>query len=212
MSLPPLYAVVDQETALLYGWTVPKLAHAYLAGGAKLIQVRVTKSGSREFLEWCDEIVKEARSWGAQVIVNNRIDIAVLSGANGVHVGQDDLPVEDVRRMMPATAIIGVSTHSSAQLASSVGLAPNYVAVGPIYPTTTKDTGYSAIGLDLVRQASQMRPWRPVVAIGGITLARAPEVLQAGATSVAVISDLLIGGKPEEQVHDYVAALDPLSK
>ena len=212
MILPPLYAVVDQQTAKHHGWAVPDLARSYLAGGARLIQVRVTEGGSAQFLAWCEEIVGHARSYDARVIVNDRADIALLSGAEGVHVGQQDLGVAAVRSLMPEPAIVGLSTHSPAELERSVDAAVSYVAVGPAYETATKDTGHAPVGLDLVRQAIRLRRSRPVVAIGGITLERAPEVLGAGATSVAVISDLLTGGDPERRVRDYVSALESLAK
>ena len=212
MILPPLYAVVDQQTATRHGWAVPDLARTYLAGGARLIQVRVTEGGSAQFLAWCDEIVVDARSYNALVIVNDRADIAVLSGAAGVHVGQHDLGVAAVRFLMPEPAIVGLSTHTPTELEWSVDAAVSYVAVGPAFETPTKDTGHAPVGLDLVRQATRLQWSRPVVAIGGITLERAPEVLEAGATSVAVISDLLTGGDPERRVRDYVSALEPLAK
>ena len=212
MRLPPLYAVVDQVTAKCHGWAVPDLARAYLSGGALLIQVRVTQSGSAQFLSWCDEIVAVARPYGARVIVNDRADIAVLSGAAGVHVGQSDLRVAAVRQLMPSPAIIGLSTHTVAELEQSAHEAVSYIAVGPAYDTDTKDTGHAAVGLDLVSRASLLQPPRPVVAIGGITLSRAPEVIGAGATSVAVLSDLLTGGDPERRVRDYVEALAPSAK
>ena len=104
MRLPRLYAIVDEQTAERHGWEMPALAEAYLAGGARLLQVRVTTAGSGRFLSWCDEIVVAARPYDAQVIVNDRPDIAVLAGADGVHVGQQDLRVEAVA---PATASVG---------------------------------------------------------------------------------------------------------
>ena len=212
MILPPLYAVVDQQTATRHGWAVPDLARTYLAGGARLIQVRVTEGGSAQFLAWCDEIVADARSYGAHVIVNDRADIAVLSGAAGVHVGQQDLGVAAVRTLMPEPAIVGLSTHTASELERAVDAPVSYVAIGPAYATATKDTGYAPVGLDLVRHAIRLLHARPVVAIGGITLERAPEVLGAGATSVAVVADLLTGGDPERRVRDYVSALAPSTK
>ncbi len=121
-----------------------------------------------------------------------------------MHVGQDDLAVEEVRAIVGAEAIVGVSTHDEAQIAAAARTSATYIAVGPIYGTSTKDTGYSARGLDLVRRAAATR--RPVVAIGGITLARAPEVVAAGAASVAVISDLLVG-EPEDRVRRFLGCL-----
>jgi thiamine-phosphate pyrophosphorylase len=149
--------------------------------------------------------VARTRAAGARLIVNDRADIARLSGADGVHVGQDDLRVEDVRAMVGAAAIVGVSTHDEAQIAEAARSSATYIAVGPIHTTTTKDTGYSARGLDLVRHAASGP--KPIVAIGGITLERAREVMEAGAASVAVISDLL-RGDPAETVRAFRRRLD----
>jgi len=151
------------------------------------------------------DLVRLTRAAGADLIVNDRADIARLANASGVHVGQDDLPVDAARAVVGASAIVGVSTHDEAQIASAVRTTATYIAVGPIYGTTTKDTGYSARGLDLVRHAA--RSGRSVVAIGGITLDRAPEVIAAGAASVAVISDLLVGGDPAQRVREFLGRL-----
>ena len=144
-------------------------------------------------------MARRAHTAGAQLVVNDRADIARLSGADGVHVGQDDVSVDEARQ------ILGLSTHTDAQIAAAARTTATYIAVGPIYGTATKDTGYTARGLDLVRMAATTG--RPVVAIGGITLARAPEVLEAGATSVAVISDLLTDGDPERRVRLFLSRL-----
>ena len=212
MTLPRLYAVVDQQTADQHRWRVPDLARRYLAGGARVLQVRAATAGSGQFLAWCDEVVETAGSYGAQVIVNNRADIAVLAAASGVHVGQEDLPVASVRQLLPEPALVGLSTHTAMQVDRSSDTAASYVAVGPVYQTSTKDTGYHAVGLDLVRYAAQHRPDRPIVAIGGITFERAPGVIEAGASAVAVVSDLLVGDDPERRVRDYVSMLDSLAK
>ena len=211
MSLPGLYAIVDHRTATQHGWRVCDLARAYLAGGARLLQIRATEVASGEYLAWCDEIVKDATDVGAQVIVNNRADIAAMAGAAGVHLGQSDLSPELVRPIVPANMVLGLSTHTRTQLDGSTTVAVDYVAVGPVYRTATKDTGYAAVGLDLVTYASCLRPERPVVAIGGITLERVESVMSAGATSVAVISDLLSGNDPTRRVADYVRALETSS-
>jgi thiamine-phosphate pyrophosphorylase len=112
-----------------------------------------------------------------------------MAKADGVHVGQEDLGVDQARRVVGPSAIVGLSTHDADQIAAALGTTASYIAVGPIYGTSTKDTGYQARGLDLVRTAA--RGGRPVVAIGGITLERAADVIAAGAASVAIISDLL---------------------
>ena len=149
--------------------------------------------------------MRRAHDAGATLIVNDRADIARLAGADGVHLGQGDLSVEDARRIVGPDAIVGLSTHTEAQIADAAKTTASYIAVGPIYGTATKDTGYAARGLDLVRTAATTG--RPVVAIGGITLVRAPEVADAGARSVAVISDLLTDGDPERNVRLFLERL-----
>ena len=179
---------------------------AFLDGGATFIQLRDKQPSSGARLALADAAVAQAHRAGAQLIVNDRADIARLSGADGVHVGQDDLPVEDARRIVGPEAIVGISTHDAAQIAAAVRTSATYIAVGPVYGTLSKDTGYSARGLDLVRQAAAAAG-RPVVAIGGITLERAPEVVAAGAASVAVISDLLTGGDPAARTRSFLDRL-----
>lgn len=194
------------------GWTLPDLADAYLAGGARFIQIRSKQSGSGVFLEMCEDLVGRARKAGATVIVNDRADIARLSGADGVHLGQEDLDPVIVRSMLGIAAIIGLSTHSQDQVRAAGQLPVDYIAVGPIFSTSTKETGYAAVGTKLVSDARAIlrdahRGTIPVVAIGGITLDRAPEVIASGAASVAVISDLLSTGDPETRVREYLRAL-----
>jgi thiamine-phosphate pyrophosphorylase len=138
------------------------------------------------------------------VIVNDRADIAAMAKADGVHVGQDDLPVADARAIAGASAIVGVSTHDERQVQAALETSADYLAVGPIYGTASKDTGYEARGLDLVRYAAAGA--KPVVAIGGITLARTPEVIAAGATAIAVISELL-REDPERRTRQFIDLL-----
>ena len=207
MTLPRLYPIVDHDIAHRAGWSVPRLATAYLAGGAKLLQIRTVQAASGELLAWCDAVVAAAGEHDARVIVNDRVDIARLTGATGVHLGQDDLTVDTARELLGAEALVGLSTHNTRQLECAATLAVSYVAVGPVYDTSTKDTGYQAVGLDLVRAAAGQEPRRPVVAIGGITLETAHAVFEAGASAVAVISDLLSGGDPERCVREYLEVL-----
>ena len=205
-----LYAIVDAGVAARAGWTPSDLARAYLDGGARLLQLRAPGVDPATQLGWCQEIVRLAASVGARLIVNDRCDLALMAGAGGVHLGQDDLPIEAARRLLGPTAIIGVSTHGDRD-AQHVDLAVrqpvSYLAIGPVYDTRTKDTGYAAVGLEAVRRTRMVAGKRPVVAIGGITLATAPEVVAAGAASVAVISDLLVGGDPARRVREYLDAL-----
>lgn len=150
-------------------------------------------------------MVARAHAAGARVVINDRADIARLAGADGVHVGQDDLTVADVRAVVGTDAIVGVSTHDAAQIEAAAATTASYLAVGPIYATQTKETGYSSRGLALIGQAAATG--KPVVAIGGITLERAPEAIAAGAASVAVIADLLAGPDPAARVRSFLARL-----
>lgn len=199
---PPLNAILDADAAAARGWRLPDLARAFLDGGARFLQIRAKSMESGPLLAACDDIVAEAHRAGAVVIVNDRADIARLAGADGVHVGQTDLAPADVRRIAGEAAIVGLSTHTRAQVDRALAAPVSYVAVGPIYGTTTKDTGFAPVGLDLVRYAAAggaASVKRPVVAIGGITLERASEVIGAGAASVAIIRDL-IDGDPAARV------------
>jgi thiamine-phosphate pyrophosphorylase len=187
------------------------LTDACLAGGARFLQIRCKNAPSAAFLSMCEDVVTRAATFGATVIVNDRADIARLANAAGVHVGQEDLDPGSVRRIAGEHAVVGLSTHSAAQVRAAAKLDVDYIAVGPVFGTSTKDTGYREVGLELVRDAAAILRsegiQKPVVAIGGITLERASDVIAAGATSVAVISDLLASGNPEARVRAYLRAL-----
>jgi|TARA_B100001971_G_C18134836_1_gene506956 thiamine-phosphate pyrophosphorylase len=202
-----LYAIVDAGVAIRAGWAPRDLARAYLDGGARLLQLRATGVDRATLLDWCQEIVGLAAPVGARVIVNDFCDLVLMAGADGVHLGQNDLPVETARRLLGTEAIIGLSTHDDEQVEASARQPLSYVAIGPVYDTGTKDTGYAAVGLEAVRRTSVAAGTRPVVAIGGITVATAPDVIAAGAASIAVISDLLTGGDPARRVSEYLDAL-----
>ncbi|HZR24864.1 MAG TPA: thiamine phosphate synthase [Vicinamibacterales bacterium] len=202
----PLNAIVDVDAASRAGWQPVALADAYLRGGARFLQLRAKQMSSRDCLATATAIAARTRASGAILIVNDRADIARLAQADGVHVGQDDLSPQDVRSVVGADMIVGLSTHTVEQIDAAVRHPVDYVAVGPVFGTTTKTTGYEAIGLDLVRQAAERAHARglPLVAIGGITLDRAASVLAAGADSVAVIGDLLTNNDPERRVREYL--------
>jgi thiamine-phosphate diphosphorylase len=205
LRLPPLYPIVDVDLCRLRGLHPLAVLDAYLAGGARLIQLRDKTTRTGPLTALADAAASRAHAVGALLIVNDRADVAKLSGADGVHVGQDDLPVPDVRRVLGEDAIVGLSTHDEAQIDVALETSATYIAVGPIYGTSTKDTGYTARGLDLLRSAVARAGERPVVAIGGITLERAPEVLETGAASAAIISDLL-NGDPTGRVRAFLAS------
>ena len=141
------------------------------------------------------------------MIVNDRADIARLAKAAGVHVGQDDIAPRDARPIVGPDAIVGVSTHTIDQVRAACAEPVSYIAVGPVFGTQTKDTGYTAVGLELVSAAAKAAGSIPIVAIGGVTLENARSVLDAGAASVAVIGDLLTGGDPRGRIAAYLQAL-----
>jgi len=211
-----LNAIVDDDAITRAGLDLIDVARAFVVGGATFIQLRAKKRSSAWMLETADALLRASRYGGqarlgevVQIIINDRADVARMSGAAGVHVGQEDLAPEAVRALVGPDGIIGFSTHSVAQLDAAVTRPIDYVAVGPIFGTASKDTGYDAVGLRLVEEAAKRAQPRGlgVVAIGGITLDRAPDVIRAGATSVAIISDLLATGDPRGRVSQYLDRL-----
>jgi thiamine-phosphate pyrophosphorylase len=203
--------VCDADVCAQAGWELPDFAAACMDGGATLLQVRAKQASSRAFLAAADAIVARAASAGAAVVINDRADIARLAGASGVHVGQDDLSAADVRTVVGPSAVVGLSTHTPEQLVAAIREPVSYVAIGPVFGTRTKDTGYDAVGLAMVAQAARSAgpSGLPLVAIGGITIDSAPDVIAAGAASVAVITDILVANDPAARVRAY---LDRLSR
>jgi thiamine-phosphate diphosphorylase len=200
-----LYPIIDTGVCSAAGQDPAAVADACLAGGARILQLRDKTGSSAAFLALADRLAQRVRAFDALLVVNDRADIARLSGARGVHVGQDDLDIADVRRIVGSAAVVGISTHDEAQIDAALETDATYVAVGPIFGTATKDTGYSARGLDLIRYAANRG--KPIVAIGGIALDRVQSVLEAGAAGLAVISDLLTSGNSEARTRDYIARL-----
>ncbi len=190
MLLPrtKFYAITDaQISGLSHVEQVKRLAD----GGARLIQLREKQSSPREFFNQAEESVAEARKRGLRIIINDRADIALAVGADGIHLGQDDLPAENVRQMLGELTIIGLSTHNSEQAKRATQLPIDYLAIGPIYPTSTKKDPDPPIGVDGLRKVREVVGDIPLVAIGGISLETAAEVLAAGADMVAVIGAVL---------------------
>jgi thiamine-phosphate pyrophosphorylase len=185
------------------------LASACLDGGATFLQLRAKDAASGWLLETAEAVVTIGARLGAQLVVNDRAEVARLAGAAGAHVGQDDLSAEAVRRILGPQRIVGLSTHTIAQLDAAVHAPVDYVAIGPVFGSASKATGYDAVGIEMVEQAAARAHPRGlrVVAIGGITLDRAADVIRAGADSVAVISDLLSTGDPRARVREYLGRL-----
>ena len=202
-----LHAILDVDAAERAGWAPLDLARAFVSAGAPLIQIRAKHLASAPLLDLADRLVDIATAAGASVIVNDRADIARLSAAAGVHVGQEDVAPRDARAIVGPDAIVGYSTHTVEQVRAACAEPVSYIAVGPVFGTNTKDTGYQAVGLDLVSAAATAAGRIPIVAIGGIKLENARSVLDAGAAAVAVISDLLRGGDPQGRIAAYLQAL-----
>ena len=205
----PLYVICDADACARAGWSLVDFADACVAGGARLLQIRAKQLSGRDFLEAATTICDRARQAEALVVVNDRADVARLSGAGGLHVGQDDLTPRQARAVVGSSIVLGLSTHTNEQIDAAVAEPIQYMAIGPVFGTSSKDTGYEAVGLERVKHASQAaaRASLPLVAIGGITLERAQAVLDAGAASVAVIGDLLATGDPEARVKQYLTTL-----
>jgi thiamine-phosphate pyrophosphorylase len=189
----PLYVILDGEAAR--GRALPDLLEAILAGGARLIQLRDKTRPMADLLPLALALRARCRAAGALFIVNDRADLARAVEADGLHVGQDDLPAAAARRILPPPMILGVSTHDHAQARQAVADGADYVAVGSMYPTATK-AGFQLVGPDLLRRVRPDIPV-PLVAIGGITETNVGEVMAAGADAAAVIS--AVCGAPDPQ-------------
>jgi thiamine-phosphate pyrophosphorylase len=158
--------------------------------GASLVQLREKTASPLEFYAQADMALRIARERGLKVIINDRVDIALALKADGVHLGQDDLSPEAARRILGPQAIIGFSTHDTSQALAATQLPIDYIAIGPIFPTATKEQSNPPIGLEGLRLVRQALGTTPLVAIGGITFENSSSVLSAGADAVAVISDI----------------------
>ncbi|HEX8475737.1 MAG TPA: thiamine phosphate synthase [Pyrinomonadaceae bacterium] len=187
-TLPKLYPITDVRlSGLSHAEQVARLCE----GGAGLVQVREKHLSPREFYREALAAVGAARERGARLIVNDRVDIAQAVGADGVHLGQDDLPPEAARALLGERAIIGFSTHTVGQAREAARLPVDYIAIGPIFTTSSKENPDAVVGLDGLRRVRAEIGAIPLVAIGGITPENARVVLDAGADSVALISALV---------------------
>ena len=207
-SLPKLYAIVDADTCAAAGRAPIDVARAFLGAGARVLQLRFKGMAGGAFLDLARTILEDANLAGATIIINDRADVTALSHAPGLHLGQTDLPPADARAVVGPSAILGLSTHTREQWEQAVREPIDYAAIGPVFGSATKQTGYDAIGLAAVREMSHATTAHglPAVAIGGITIENAASVIEAGAASVAVISDLL-KGDPEARCRDFIQAL-----
>ena len=198
---PALYAILDASPAKPIESLI-SLAENLVRGGTQLIQVRAKSVSSLQLYEISRAIVGRVGD-SARIIVNDRPDIAAMTDAGGAHVGQEDLPVEVARKICARPLWVGVSTHNLDQLRAADATSADYIAVGPIFPTATKQNPDAVVGLDFLRSARNFTR-KPLVAIGGITVKSAQEVFRAGADSVAVISDLGNAPDPAVRASEYL--------
>ena len=187
LSLPPLYAILDPEQTR--GRAPEHVLRELLSGGAKIIQLRAKKLSARAFLELAERARELTRAHGCRLIINDRVDVALSCGADGVHLGQEDLPLRAARSLLPAK-IIGISTHDLEQAKQAQNGGADYIGFGPMYGTATKQTGYSARGVVMLREIRNIVRI-PIVAIGGINEGNVSAVWNAGADAAAIISDIL---------------------
>ena len=188
LELPKLYVITDTRiSGLSHAEQVLRLSE----GGATLIQLREKHKTPREFYEEAKAAIATARERNIKLIINDRADIAFALKADGVHIGQDDMPPEAARKILGDDAIIGFSTHDITQAIEAIKLPIDYIALGPIFTTVTKENPDSVVGLENLRRVREAIGDFPLVAIGGINKENAKEVLSNGADSVAVISALL---------------------
>lgn len=187
-NLPKIYPITDTRIA--------KLSHAeqvkkLIEGGAEIIQLREKHASPKDFYEFAKEALKRARQHKVKIIINDRVDIALALKADGVHLGQDDLPPEHARKILGEKAIIGFSTHNLEQAVRAVQLPIDYLAIGPVFATRTKENSENVVGIEGIKNVREAIGGFPLVAIGGITFENFREVLQSGADSVAVVSHLM---------------------
>jgi thiamine-phosphate pyrophosphorylase len=200
----PLYAIIDAGT---HGADAcVDTARAVLAAGGRLIQLRMKDTPPRDVLAAAAALRTSTATAGATLIINDRVDVALASNADGVHLGAEDLPIETARRLLGPDAVIGRSTHSLDEARAAAAAGADYIGFGPMYPTTTKIVAGGPQGIDRLR-AVRAEVAVPIVAIGGIDEARAPAVRAAGADAVAMIGELARATDVEATVRRILSAL-----
>jgi thiamine-phosphate pyrophosphorylase len=188
MFLPKIYPITDTR--------ISKISHVeqvkkLIEGGATFIQLREKYASPQDFYEAAKLALEFARKRGVKIIINDRVDIALALEADGVHLGQDDLPPEQARKILGEKAIIGFSTHNLEQAICAVQLPIDYLATGPVYATATKENPDQTVGLEGIKTVRKAIGDFPLVAIGGINHRNLPEIFKSGADSAAIISDLI---------------------
>lgn len=197
---PSLYAILDAD---LLGTNLLPCAAKLADAGVQLMQLRAKHATPRRLHGQARELLERVSPRGVRLVLDDRPDIAAMAGVAGVHVGQDDLPVEEARQICKPPLWVGVSTHNIEQFREAAPSSADYIAVGPIFPTSTKENPDPVTGIGLLRAVRSLTR-KPLVAIGGITAERAAEVFRAGADSLAVIRDLAAGPDPAARARQYL--------
>ena len=206
LQLPKLYAIVDVTCfapQLRTMNSIVEFARDLGEGGVTLLQYRNKEGATRDMLRHAREI-KRVLEGKVKLIMNDRADLCIAAGYDGVHLGQDDLPADGARMVVGAERVVGVSTHNAQQLQEADASSADYIAIGPVFPTTGKKNPDALVGLEGVKTARAATK-KPLVAIGGITRTTAKSVIEAGADSVAVISDLL--SSPRRVAEEFLRLL-----
>ncbi len=202
-----LYGIYDPTQS--GGRHLNKVLKDLITGGGRVVQLRFKELPAKEFLDLALEAKRETARVGCLLIVNDRVDVAMAAGADGVHLGQEDLPLAAARRIM-GRKIIGISTHNLSQALEAQQGGADYIGFGPILGTRTKQTGYAPRGLDMLREVRRAVSL-PIVAIGGLSEENVREVWQAGADAVAMISSLLRAKDISEATQRILALAQPSS-
>jgi thiamine-phosphate pyrophosphorylase len=203
LVLPRLYVILDSA---LLTTPVQACAQEFANTGVRLLQYRNKEASARELLNTSRELAALLVPRGVSFIVNDRSDVAVVAGTSGVHVGQDDLEPEQARGLVGKDKLVGVSTHNIEQFHAAAATSTDYIAVGPIFATSSKANPDPVVGTELIRRVRGLTA-KPIVAIGGITVENAASVIGAGADCVAVISDVLLAADPGKRVRQYLELL-----
>jgi len=201
ISLPRIYPIIDDSLVSID--RIEDASKAIIKGGAKIIQLRSKRFSSKEFLEAAQIIRKITKDTDAIFIVNDRVDISLMADADGVHLGQDDMPVTESRKLLGKDKIIGYSTHNLREASEAIRLPVDYISFGPIFPTKTKKDARTPKGLKGLAEIRKVIDI-PIVAIGGITETNMIHVFQEGADSVAMISDILTASDISKKVNRLI--------
>jgi thiamine-phosphate pyrophosphorylase len=201
LELPPIYPITASSGTTATDHVAQ--VREFLSAGVYVFQVREKQMDDRAFCSLLLQIRQVCDQASAQFIINDRIDLALASGADGVHLGQTDLPVDVARRLLGQEAIIGISTHNRTQFLQAQEMDVDYVAIGPIYETGTKESPYPPLTHQFIQEVVKLKR-HPLVAIGGISLETAPRVWEAGADSIAVISDIMDAPNPGQRISEYL--------